>query len=384
MANNNGTTQTSDISGEVLKIAKILDGVVKSFRRFWWIVLLLVVVGAGAFWMHARTTFVAKYQAYSSFAISASSSYGTTADYYNQRAVKQLNNTFPYIISSGVLMQAVADDLGVWPVPATVSTDSVGSTAIFTIRVTANDPEMAYNVLQSVIRNYPRVADVILGNTIMTQIDESGVPTYPINSSGTRRKAIMGGLLGLAAGIILLLFLSIRRRTVITEQDIKEFISLPMLGTVPEVKFKKRGRKTQMKVLIDKNESGQALAESMHSIRTRLISELKKNDIHSFLISSALAGEGKTTFAANLSISLARHGYKVILIDGANPMQALVVSLTMALTILVAKFVGCTLPILAKRIGLDPAVMAAPFITTIVDALSLLVYCNVAAMLLGI
>ena len=245
MANNKVTSQTSDVGGEVLKIVKILDGMVKSFRRFWWLVLLFVIIGAAAFYMYAKMTFVPKYQAYCSFAISTSTSYGTTADYYNQRAVKQLNNTFPYIISSGVLMDAVADDIGAKPVPATVTTNSIGNTAIFTIRVTADDPEMAYNVLQSVIKNYPRVADVILGNTILTQIDESGVPAWPINSSNTKKRAIIGGLLGLVAGILLLLLLSLRRRTVITEQDIKEYISLPMLGTVPEVKFKKRGKKSE-------------------------------------------------------------------------------------------------------------------------------------------
>ncbi len=61
---------------------------------------------------------------------------------------------------------------------------------------------------------------------------------------------------------------------------------------------------------------------------------------------------------------------------------ALVVCVTMALTVLVAKLIGCTLPIIAKRLGFDPAVMASPFITTIVDALSLLVYFGIASWLL--
>ena len=59
-------------------------------------------------------------------------------------------------------------------------------------------------------------------------------------------------------------------------------------------------------------------------------------------------------------------------------MTAFVVCLTMALTVLAAKVVGCTLPLCAKRLGFDPAVMASPFITTIVDALSLLVYFSIA------
>ena len=54
------------------------------------------------------------------------------------------------------------------------------------------------------------------------------------------------------------------------------------------------------------------------------------------------------------------------------------VAATLCLTILIAKLIGCLLPILARRIGLDPAVVASPFITTIVDAISLLVYFTIA------
>ena len=63
-------------------------------------------------------------------------------------------------------------------------------------------------------------------------------------------------------------------------------------------------------------------------------------------------------------------------------LTAFVVCATMAVTVLVAKIVGCTLPMVAKKLGFDPAVMASPFITTIVDALSLLVYFGIASALL--
>ena len=63
---------------------------------------------------------------------------------------------------------------------------------------------------------------------------------------------------------------------------------------------------------------------------------------------------------------------------------AAVVSLTLVLTVVCAKVVGCTLPLAAERIGIDPAVMAAPFITTVVDALSLLIYFAIATRILGI
>ena len=62
----------------------------------------------------------------------------------------------------------------------------------------------------------------------------------------------------------------------------------------------------------------------------------------------------------------------------------LVICLALGVTVIMAKMVGCTLPLLAKRLGFDPAVMASPFITTIVDALSLLVYFLFAKTILGL
>lgn len=58
--------------------------------------------------------------------------------------------------------------------------------------------------------------------------------------------------------------------------------------------------------------------------------------------------------------------------------------LTLVVTVIVAKIVGCVLPLLAKQVGFDPAVMANPFITTIVDAVSLLIYFKIATIILGL
>ncbi len=82
---------------------------------------------------------------------------------------------------------------------------------------------------------------------------------------------------------------------------------------------------------------------------------------------------------------------KIMLVDrllmgnpGVTLLVAAVVCLTMLLTVICAKIVGCILPMLADRLKLDPAVMASPFITTIVDAISLLIYFTIAKALLHI
>lgn len=75
---------------------------------------------------------------------------------------------------------------------------------------------------------------------------------------------------------------------------------------------------------------------------------------------------------------------KLIMGKDITLMIALVVSLTLLVTVVIAKLVGCFLPLIAKKVGFDPAVMASPFITTIVDAFSLLIYFGFANMLLGL
>ena len=91
-------------------------------------------------------------------------------------------------------------------------------------------------------------------------------------------------------------------------------------------------------------------------------------------------------------VSLAAVNFgKMLLVDrlllgnaAVTPMVALAVSLALAVTVVLAKLIGGLLPLLVGRVGLDPAVMAGPFITTLVDALSLLVYFMLASALLGL
>ncbi|WP_298030121.1 magnesium transporter [uncultured Dysosmobacter sp.] len=91
--------------------------------------------------------------------------------------------------------------------------------------------------------------------------------------------------------------------------------------------------------------------------------------------------EMRVALLCGLTLAVVNMG-KLLLLERVEIPVALAVSLTLVVTVFAAKLVGCTLPIAAKRLGFDPAVMASPFITTIVDALSLLIYFRFAALLL--
>ena len=123
---------------------------------------------------------------------------------------------------------------------------------------------------------------------------------------------------------------------------------------------------------------------SVTIIRGLSLGEIRPRDILVVLFK-----EIRVAVLCGLSLGVANFG-KMLLIDRASieasgqsaVMISLIVCVSIVITIIFAKTVGCSLPIIAKRIGLDPAVMASPFITTIVDMLSLLIYFNLATQML--
>lgn len=123
------------------------------------------------------------------------------------------------------------------------------------------------------------------------------------------------------------------------------------------------------------NAGGQA---SVTVIRGLSLGEIEYRDIP-----RVVWKEIRVAVLCGFSLSAANFA-KLMLFDRVGVMVAMTVCLTIVAAVLVAMLVGCLLPIGAKRLGFDPAVMASPFITTIVDALSLLVYFGFASMILGI
>lgn len=123
---------------------------------------------------------------------------------------------------------------------------------------------------------------------------------------------------------------------------------------------------------------------------TAVIRALSLNEVRFSDCLEVLWKEFRVSVCCGICLAVANF-VKMMLIDrwllqnpSVTPTVALVVCATLVGTVICAKLVGCSLPILAEKIGFDPAVMASPFITTIVDALSLLIYFRFATLLLGI
>ena len=116
---------------------------------------------------------------------------------------------------------------------------------------------------------------------------------------------------------------------------------------------------------------------------TTIIRALSLNEINFGDIARVIWKEFRTALICGSTLAVANF-IKLLIIDRAEPMVALVVCLTMICAVICANLAGCMLPMIAKKFGFDPAVMASPMLTTIIDALTLSIYFQVAVHVLRI
>jgi magnesium transporter len=123
---------------------------------------------------------------------------------------------------------------------------------------------------------------------------------------------------------------------------------------------------------------------SVTVIRALAVDELTTKDIL-----KVIWKELRASIILGLTLGIACF-IKLLLIDNAilqisdyTPIRSIIISIALTLTIIVAKIVGAILPIFAKVCHLDPAVVANPFITTIIDVVSLIIYCSLAITILA-
>jgi len=293
----------------------ILDDMLKCLRRNWWKFAAILCVACILSITAVRYTYHPRYEASATFIVTSLNSGGRDKNSYNSAVTSQLGNVFPYLLDSDLMMKLVAEDLGTESVPGKISSEALTGTSLITIKVSAADAQLAYDILQSVIRNYPDVSEYVIGDIDMKLMDETGVPSAPVNSRPTIKFLALAIAAVLGCMVIFLYLYAITRMTVRTETDLRNLFNIPVLGSIPRVYYKKRSKKQQHRIAVDQKDIPYFFVESFRTIRNRIEKETAENNIKTLMVTSALPSEGKSTVATNLALSLAHKGRSVILVD---------------------------------------------------------------------
>ena len=222
---------------EKIDLIKAVEDFLHGLKKLWLLILALIVLGAGVSYFRTTYTYTPQYVASATMAVT-----GPGGEYSG--TATQMAEIFPYILSSGVLQDVVAREMGMDYVPGSVSAQAEEGTNLLTMSVTSNDAQMAYDVLHKMIECYPEVAEFVLGETSLEILDETGVP------SDTRREIVVrgsyrrGAVQGALAGLVILCLYVFLKKTVRSKEKLKRYMNLPDMGSLPYIKQKKRNKKT--------------------------------------------------------------------------------------------------------------------------------------------
>ena len=346
------TTQHNEAG--LIDITSLVDDIWKGFIRLWWLLLIIICGVGGAFFLKAKLTYHPYYLASATYAVNTSAVYGDSDSFYSQSKASELGTTLQYILTSNVMRTLVAEELGTEGVPGNIQVEVMEGTSLITISASAGDGQTAYQILQAVIKTYPTVAERVIGDTQLEVMDETGLPTVPANQAGAFGAAKKGAAAGVAVDFIVLLFYALTKKTVKKEEDFKKLLNVRCFGVIPRARFKKRGKKGSADaelVLMDNYRIPAGFVEAIRSVRTRMEQDAREKGNQVYLVTSAIPGEGKSTVAANLAISLAAKGKTVILADFdlRNP------SLAGRLALKDYKY-GC-IDVLSKKVSLEEALI---------------------------
>ena len=291
--------------------SKILTGI----KKHWYIIAVLAGICCVGFTLYSYAAYTPQYTAAATFTVTPKGdSLSAYTSISSNASTQQLEKTFPYIITSAPLTRVVAEDLGLSDVPGTLTATAVEDTNLFTITVTSSNYETAYNVLKSVINNYPSVAEYVVGATDLVLVVPPSASSTPINPISYREKALIGTAVGALLGLLIVFFLENLNHTVRHPDEIRKLLNNQRLGSIVKVVKKKSSHSTGS-LTIDDAHTDPRFKESVFSIRNKIIKLCADQKINSVMVASTTTNEGKTTVAANLAIAFAKKHYRTVIID---------------------------------------------------------------------
>ncbi|GAA1059031.1 polysaccharide biosynthesis tyrosine autokinase [Agromyces bracchium] len=292
----------------------------RGLRRHWLAIALMTLLGIGTAygWSLLQTPV---YEATASGVVQAKTEYENGQLLNDDSSARLKVPTLIDMAGWEEVAERVIDDLGLTESPASVASritvENPQSTAIIRFTAQASTPQEAAALAQAWIDALAATVAVVDGEDTPTEISiyaaaAATVPTVPVFPD-TRTALIVGGVLGLGAGIAFALTRTASDRRVRATDDVESKLHVPVMGVIPS----SNALTGASKLLTDTaGERAFPVAEALRSLRTNLRFMDVDNPPRKIVVSSPLPGDGKSTIACNLALTLARSGEPVVLVDG--------------------------------------------------------------------
>ncbi|WP_062296243.1 polysaccharide biosynthesis tyrosine autokinase [Demequina maris] len=294
-----------------------LQDYVRILRKNWVLILVLAVLGGAAglaYSLVATPTYSASSKVFVSTSGGSTVSDLAQGNSFTQQRVK----TYADLIGTSAVLQPTIDnlhlDLSVAQLRGKISASTPLNTSVIDIAVSDSDPVFAAslateaaNQLIDVVEDI-ETTDSAGGSPVsLTVVQQAEVPQYPVNPKKALNAAL-GLLVGLAIGVAVALLRATLDTRIRNERDIERVTDTPVLGGIVF------DPKAKQRPLIVHEDARSPRAESFRTLRTNLQFLDTERSARSFVITSSIPSEGKSTTAANLAITLADAGARVLLV----------------------------------------------------------------------
>lgn len=286
-----------------------------------WLLILCAALGFGAMYIHTTRFTPDTYTASGTMYVNNGNPNMEQYQYTNSSdldsAVK-LIDTYLIVVKSEKVMRSVVERLSTdYPginagyISSTLSMASVSETGVASVRSTTNDPKMSRDIVNAVLEAAPEEIIRVVGAGNIEIVDYAVAPIFP-DSKSILKKSLLGGMTGsFLAGIFLLIMFMMNQR-VVDAKDLVDNYTPPVLASIQRVK-EDTDRAGEFLIM---NRTDMGIVENYAKLRMNLLYSLVGKETNVVVITSAVAGEGKSTIAANLAISCSMGDKKVLLIDG--------------------------------------------------------------------
>lgn len=305
-------------SQEALDLGILLRNLFYGLCRFWWLLAMFMMAGGWLMYTRASRSYVPLYRSTASFTVmtgdmESGESYNF---FYDVQSAGQLARTFPYILSSELLGDAMKADLGVSVINGNLYASAVSESNLITMGAISTDPDDAKAILESAIRVYPGVARFVIGPTKFHMIEVPTTPEIPYNEPNYMASVRKGATAGAGAGMLLLVLYAFFKRTLQKPEELRGVLNIPCLGQIPRVRKKARWKKKPIEEGAISSRLLQNFRENLQGLQLKVERGMEMSEGKMLLITSTSTAEGKTTLAVNLARTAAEHGKRVLLVDG--------------------------------------------------------------------
>lgn len=294
-----------------------LYSIIRDLIKNAWAIIMAAVIGFMGIYVVTRSVYTPEYTAEATLVVNAKSSTTGTYSLFNLSA--EMATVVSRVIVQPSVREKAVEILEIEEFDGKLKAEVHADTNFLSLSVTSDSPQKSYDLLRAAIEAYPQISDSAFDNVVITVLKMPEVPHDPSNVISTGNRVLISGAFSvLVAGLIVVF--SLLRDTVKDEADFKNKIEAKLIGSIPHEKkqfsIQERLQGKNKALLIHNNAFiSLSFVENYHKLAAKVEHINHRKGSKVFAVTSVTENEGKSTTAANIAISLADRGHKVILID---------------------------------------------------------------------